>query len=255
MNFGHGAGIVMSLALLPAALAGASMVARRGVWPAELARKLVHLTLGSVALSFPWTIGAAAGVMGVTLLAAVSFLSIRRSETLAALFGAGIQGVGRTSAGELYFTAAVALTYVAAGGEPLHYCLPLAILVFADSTAALVGTRPRARRHPLGGCGKTWAGSAAFFATAFLIALAAFTAERVTVPLPPLALAILMAFDATLLELCGRRGTDNILIPVGVLALLAGLEQDLAGTLLLHGVAVLACVLGYVRRQRVAAQP
>lgn len=255
MNYGHGAGIVMSLTVLPAALRGASFIARRGVWRAEAVRKTVHVTLGSVALSFPWTIGAAAGVLAVTLLAALWFLLVRRSEILAALFGAGIHGVGRASAGEIYFSAGVALTYVAARGEPLHYCLPLAILVFADSAAALIGGRPSARRHTLGSCGKTWAGSAAFFATALLIALAALSAERVAVPLPPPALAILIAFDATLLELCGRRGTDNVLIPVGVLVLLAGLERDLAATLLLHGVAGLVFIAHYTLRQRLAAQP
>jgi phytol kinase len=255
MYFGHGAGIVMSLALLPAALAGASLAVRRRVWPAEVARKLVHVTLGSVALSFPWTIGATPGVMGVMLLAAGLFLRVRRSEPLGALFGACLHRVGRVSAGELYFSVGVALTYVAAGGEPLHYCLPVAILVFADSAAALIGGRPRARRHPLGRSGKTWAGSVAFFVTALLVAFAALTVEGVAVPLPPLVLAILIAFDATLLELCGRRGTDNILIPVGVLALLEGLERDLAGTLLLHGVAVGVFVLDCAQRQRLGTQP
>jgi len=255
MNFGHGAGIVMSLALLPVALAGASLAARRAVWPAEATRKLVHVALGSVALSFPWTIGATQGVVAVTLLATVLFLWVRRSEVLGALFGACLHGVGRVSAGELYFTVGVALTYIAARGEPLHYCLPVAILVFADSAAALIGGRPHARRHPLGRTGKTWAGSAAFFATALMVAYAALSLERVAVPLPLLVLAIMIAFDATLLELCGRRGSDNILIPVGVLALLAGLERDFGGTLLLHGVAVLVFALDYAQRQRLATQP
>jgi len=65
----------------------------------------------------------------------------------------------------------------------------------------------------------------------------------------------LVALDATLLELFGPRGTDNLLVPLGVLALLAALEHSVAATVLLHVLGAAAALVVRARQLRMAPQP
>jgi len=242
-------------AMLPVAMAVASALVGSGRLKAEPARKLLHVGLGVVALTLPWTVGSGARVVLLTLIAAGWFATIRRSAALQRRFGRVLWAVGRESAGEFHFTAGTCLTYLAARGEPLDYCLPMAILVFADSAAALIGTRPGLVRHPLGARGKSWEGSAAFFTTAFATACLAFALTPAPLPAPGVLLAIIVAFDATLLELCGRRGTDNLLIPLGVCMLLVPLERAAAATLILHLVVIGCAAIALWRRHGVTVMP
>ena len=242
-------------ALLPLLMAAGSAQVRSGRWRPETARKFLHVALGSAALSFPWTIGAPGPVLLLAAFAMLWLLFVRRVDGLRARFGDAVHAVDRPSLGEFYYTGAIALGYLAARGRPLHYCLPLAILVFADTAAALVGAWPGARRHPLGGSGKTREGSLAFFFTAATAALATLSISSVSLPLPVVALALLIALDATLLELFGPHGTDNLLVPLGVLALLAALERSVAATVLLHVLGAAAALVVRARQLRVAPQP
>jgi phytol kinase len=243
------------IGLVPALTGVVSVVVRRGIWSAEVGRKFLHLALGAAALSLPWTVGSARGVVVGGLIATLWFLAVRHVPTLSKHMGPAIHAVARTTRGEFYFVAGVALTYVVARGDPLLYCLPIAVLVFADSAAALVGSRVQRDCYRLGTSGKTWPGTGTFFAVALVVALIAVTAFRVRLPLPNTALAFLIAADATLLELCGRNGADNLLIPLGVFALLLGLDWSTAGTLAVHAVAVALLTPGLARRLAVGLQP
>jgi phytol kinase len=241
-------------ASLPMLMAASSAQVRNGRWRPEGARKFLHVVLGSTALSFPWTIGAPGPVVLLSALVMIWLLVVRRAGGLRARFGAAVHAVERPSLGEFYFAGAIALAYLAAQGRPLRYCLALAILVFADSAAALVGASPGARRHPLGRAGKTWEGSLAFFVTAAVAALVALSFASVRPPLPAVALALLVALDATLLELFGPRGSDNLLVPLGVLALLAALDYSVVATVLLHVLGAALAMALRARQQRMAPQ-
>jgi phytol kinase len=241
-------------AVLPPLMAASSAQVRSGRWRPESARKFLHVALGTTALSFPWTIGAPGPVVSLSVLVMLWLLAVRRDGRLRSRFGDAVHAVERPSLGEFHFTSAIALAYLAAHGRPLHYCLPLAILVFADTAAALVGASPGARRHPLGGAGKTWEGSLAFFLTAAVAALVALSVASVPLPLPVVALALLIALDATLLELFGPRGSDNLLIPLGVLALLAALECSVVATVLLHLLGTAAAMAVRARQLRMTPQ-
>jgi len=247
-----GAGAVIGL--VPLLTAVTAVLVSRGLCTAEAGRKALHVGLGSAAISLPWTIGSAAAVVTGALLASLWFLGVRRIAALRRSLGPAIHGVERRSSGEFYFVAGVGLTYVIARGDALLYCLPVAILVFADSSAALVGQLPRSRRYPLGNSGKTWAGTAAFFAVSLFVSavgLAVFPHPA----LPSMPLAFLVALNATLLELYGKRGADNVLIPLGVVTLLLGLQWNALATLAANGAALWLCAPDLIRRFCPVAQP
>jgi phosphatidylserine decarboxylase len=242
------AGIAGVIGVIPALTAAVAWLVRRGLWPAEVGRKSLHVALGAVAISLPWTVGSSRLVVAGALVAALWFLAVRRVRVLQRYIGPAIHAVARPTAGEFYFVAGVALTYLIARGDPFLYCLPVAILVFADSAAALVGSRIRAGRYSLGTTGKTWPGTATFFAVALLVAwlaVAVFPAGLARLSIP---LAFLIAADATLLEFFGSSGTDNALIPLGVIALLLGLERSIFGTVLVHAVALALVAPALLRR-------
>jgi phosphatidylserine decarboxylase len=247
MSLTHIAGIAAVVGLVPALTAAVSVLVRRGIWRAEAGRKSLHVALGAVALSLPWSVGSTRLVAAGAVIAALWFLAVRRVRRLHRYMAPALHGVARQTGGEFYFVAGVALTYLVARGDPLLYCLPVAILVFADSAAALVGSRVQSGRYLLGTRGKTWPGTGTFFAVALLVALLALAVfpARPTLSLP---VAFLIAADAALLELWGSRGTDNALIPLGVVTVLLALERSTSVTLAVHAAALALIAPGLALR-------
>lgn len=199
--------LMVSMGLLAAA------VRRFGLAP-EWGRKLLHVAMGSVTLSFPWLIGQPAPVLLLAVFSGAWLLAVRMSPRLRIHFGAALHAVARPSWGEIHFAAGTAVSYLLAGGEALYFVLPMALLTFADTAAAIAGTLRATHRHPIGIHDKSVEGCAAFFAVSCICATAALSLGTHALP-QTFGIAVQLAFDATALEIIGARGADNLLIPIG----------------------------------------
>jgi phytol kinase len=219
----------LSLLLVPASLVALLGVLRdyqrRCVPDPELVRKLLHIGIGLVCLTFPWLFTTLTPVLLLLVVCSALLLALRTVPRLRATYGMVLGGVGRASLGDLAFAPGVALTFWLSGGEPLHYCLPLLLLTLADAAAALVGKRYGRLPYATLAGSRTLEGSLAFFGVALLCAQAALLLWSSLPTLAALPLALLLALLLTLVESVAGYGLDNLLVPVAGCGLLHVLVQ------------------------------
>jgi phytol kinase len=173
----------------------------------------------------------------------VGLLAVKRIPALRRRVGGVVDGVDRRSPGDLYFVAATGLLFLVAGGDPLFFSVPMAVLTFADSAAALVGRHCGRHRFLAGGGTKTLEGSTAFFITAFFSAQVGLQVFADRDPIATVLLALLLAWLLALVEAAAGRGADNFFIPImGCLLLRVYLDCP-ATLLMIHFMtAVSACM-------------
>lgn len=184
----------------------------------EVVRKGLHISMGLTTLSFPWLFESPWPVVLVAGASAVAFFALRTRFVLFRRLARAMQGIERASVGEYCFVAATCIVFALAGNDPVLYCIPMLLLTFADSAAALVGTAWGRHRYLTLGEYKTLEGSATFFIVAFgciAVPLAWFTPASNP---ESMAVAALIAFAVTVLEAAVGGGFDNLLIPLGAFA-------------------------------------
>jgi phytol kinase len=191
--------IALIVGLLPASMA---LLSRLRVSP-EARRKLLHVEMGAVTLGFPWLFAAAWPVLLLAGASIAWFGLLRASVRMRERFGSALEARG--GRGAIWFVCGVCLTFLLSGGEPIRYCTAILVLTLADAAAALVGQRYGRTR-------KSVEGSLAFFSVAFIVAL---------LMLQALAVALLVALVTTLMEAAFEDGLDNLLVPLGALAVLS----------------------------------
>ena len=204
----------------------------------EWARKLLHIGVGMVGFGFPFVINSRLPVWITCTVAALTMLALRLAGPLRRGLGVVLANVNRVSLGEFYFLLGLPALFTLAQGGAL-YGTALAILTFADSAAALVGTLHGHHRFGTHPEAKSLEGSLAFFAVSFVACLIGLTQNSVGVPeavLAALAVSALMA----LLEALARDGLDNLLLPVCSYLLLRSVAGLDAGAL------TVACLTAFV---------
>jgi len=182
---------------------------------AEAVRKSLHVSMGLVTLSFPWLFSQTWPVLLLACLTMLAFLALRVFPVLGLRLGAAMYRVSRASHGEMYFVLGTGTVFCLSAGDVLMYGIPMLMLTFADSAAALVGTRYGRHRYAGGHGQKTVEGSAAFFVVALCctyLPLWLFATAQSTGLAPA---AVLVAAIATGLEAIAGRGLDNLAVPVG----------------------------------------
>jgi phytol kinase len=152
-----------------------------------------------------------------------------------------LSAVARPGRGEIYFVLGTSLTFLLCGGNALAFVLPMAILTWADTAAALVGQRLGGRHGALRIGGKSLAGSSAFLVVALAISLLGLSLAGWP-PAQASLLSMLLASTTTVLEALARRGADNLLIPVGAALLLRSIVDP---TQLPGGVATAFCITAF----------
>jgi len=194
-------------------------LARRGVFPQWLCRKVLHVGAVGACAAAPLLLH---DLSVLTVVVAVAAL------LLMVLVGTGVlfrEAEGRPSWGIALFPLPyLALLLLFPGVEQRTLiALPMLILAVSDALAAVVGTLVTTPSFRLTGDRKTLGGSLAFLIITWLI--------LVTVPSPLIALpsgqlhgtALLFALLLTACEALGSRGRDNLYIPSAAAMLLAGL--------------------------------
>jgi phytol kinase len=180
----------------------------------ELPRKILHAGSGLLTLSFPFLFDRLWPVLLLTggsasLIAAIKFLKPLRKP-----LGGVVDGVSRTTLGEIYFPISVAVVFwLSLGRSPLLFCVPILVLTLADATGALVGLRYGQTRFE--GASKSVEGSIAFLIVAFLCIHIPLLLWTTTGRAETLLIAFTMALLVMLLEGSAWRGLDNLFIPIG----------------------------------------
>lgn len=211
--------ILLVLGAVVALLAiGMETLARRGVFPQWLCRKVLHV--GAV--------GACA--VAPLLLTEISVLTVVVAASallLFALVGTGKlfrEESGRRSWGIALFPIPyLALLIIFPGlDERWLIAIPMMILALSDALAAVVGKLIRTPAFTLTGDPKTVGGSLAFVLSTYAI-LITFPSPLSALPTVQLyALALLMALLLAASEALGSKGRDNLYIPSAAAMLLYG---------------------------------
>ena len=242
--------ILLVLVLAAAWWLGIAVLQKRLALNPEWSRKLLHTGGGLMALGLPWLFHSAWPVGVLSAASLLGLLAVKGVPALRRRVGCVVEGVDRTSCGELYFVLATGLLFLLAQGDPLLFTVPMAVLTFADSAAALVGQRCGRHRFQAGGGTKTVEGSVAFFVTAFFSAQVGLQVLADRDPAATLQLALLLALLLALVEAVAGRGTDNFLIPITGYLLLRVYLGCPAAVLMSHVVtAVSACVTAMLMRR------
>lgn len=244
-------GIVLVLMVLLGLMALLKVYAIRTQPHPELVRKLLHIGMGLVILSFPWLFASPWPVFVLATIAVVHLIAVRRVPLLQRRLGGVVDGVERQSWGEVYFPVAVAIVWALSRGDALLFCVPILVLALADAVGALIGVRYGQRRYAVADELKSAEGSLAFFTVAFFsvhIPLLLFTdVGRAEVLLIALTLGLLVM----LLEAIAWKGLDNLFIPLGSFILLRNfLKLDADALLVQLGVVLALVIIGLWLRRR-----
>lgn len=244
-------GMCLVVSIFGMLMVGLSAYRRSRSKDPELVRKLLHIGMGLVTLTFPWLFAAMWPVLLLTVVFTIFLTFLRLSRPLQQLLGGVIDGVARQSMGEIYFPVAVGLVFLLSAGDPITFCIPMLILALADAGAALIGQRYGTLGYPAGDREKSVEGSAAFLFIAFLntqIPLLLFTN---TGRAESLVIALTLSLLAMLFEAIAWRGLDNLFVPLGTFFLLKSLlKADMTVLAARLGFAVVLVMLTVLFRPR-----
>lgn len=180
----------------------------------ELSRKIIHMTMGIVSLTFPQVFENKLSVLMLGGFAAAALSALRLNKTLRSGFGSPLLGIARKSFGEIYFAVSIAVVYVL-HDNIAEYVIPISVLTFADSTAALVGTSygrlNMARGHE---DAKSGEGSVMFFIVAFICSLVPLQLMTEVGRAEVLLISFLIGLLAAMIEAVSANGIDNLLLPM-----------------------------------------
>lgn len=238
--------LILVMAFLGSLTVGLRWLQTRYTLHPELVRKLVHIPMGLLTLSFPWLFPQALPVLVLAALAIAWLLFLRLYPPLRDTLGHVLGGVKRRSLGEIYFPLAVAILFVLSRGDPLLFGVPMLMLTLADAIAAIIGVQyGRVHYAAMDGV-KSAEGSIAFFmVTFFSVHIPLLLATHIG-RAESLLIAVILGVLVMLLEAIAWQGLDNLFIPIGGFILLKthltmtvpDLLLRLAITLLLAGMVV-----------------
>ncbi len=212
--------IAFVLSALGALVGGVKGLQARGALSAELSRKLVHIGMGVVCLTFPWLFETTWPVWLLAGLAVGALALLRLVPAVRSRLGSVLHSVERRSLGEVYFPLGVAAVFTLARGNVLLFVIPVALLTFADAAGALVGKRwGRHRFETLEGS-KSIEGSAAVGLVSALCVAGPLLAYGHP-PATALVIALVMGLFGLILEAIAWRGLDNVFLPLAAFTQLA----------------------------------
>jgi phytol kinase len=211
--------IVPAAAVVMGCVFAAAMLAKLARFGPELARKAVHVAGGLGCLAFPWLFDSVAPAV-VLALGTVAAMAAQRRWWRGGAVSQALYAVERQSLGELCFPLAVGLLFWRSGGDWVRYGVPLLVLTVGDAVAALVGRRYGMVRYQTEDGFKSFEGSLMLFLVTFLaVHLPWLFADREP-PAVTVLVAVLAGLFVVLVEAAAWRGLDNLLVPLGVQALI-----------------------------------
>ncbi len=186
----------------------------------ELIRKILHVVMGLITLSFPWVFKDAWPVVSLSIISSVFIAALKSSKLKE--WQSVICANGRQSIGEICFPLAVGLTFLLARGDVLLYTIPIAILTFADAASAIVGQRLGNKTYGTNDGTKSIEGSCAFAMVAFVCTYLsiAFAIPGPSGQITAVCVALILAILSMMFEAIAWKGLDNLFIPLGAFLVL-----------------------------------
>jgi phytol kinase len=240
--------VALVLALLGGLIVGLRFYQRRYSPHPELVRKLLHVPMGLITLTFPWLFNSPIPVLILAGIAIVTLSILRLYQPLKQEFGSVLGSVERQSLGEIYFPISVALVFWFSRGHPLLFCIPMLILTLADAIAAIIGIRYGRLRYTTSDGYKSIEGSTAFFTIAFFSVCLPLLLLSDTGRTETLLVSLILGLLVMLLEAIAWRGIDNLLIPVGGFILLKAYLNMSIPNLSIHLILTLVLVIFFLLR-------
>lgn len=212
-------GITLVLAVLGSTIAALAVFKWQSNPHPEVLRKLLHVGMGFVTLTFPWVFSESWPVLLLAAIAMGIMFALKAVKSLQQV-GSVVNSVARRSLGEIYFPLSVALVFWFAEGHWLLFCIPILILTLADALAALIGVRYGLLRYTTGEGEKSAEGSLAFFTVAFLSTHVPLLLLTDLGRAQTLLIALIIGLLVMLMEAIAWHGLDNLFIPLGSFVLL-----------------------------------
>lgn len=185
---------------------------------AELSRKIIHIGTGITSLTFPFLFSNPFPVIILGICSISSLLALRLSKSH---FKDSLFSVSRKSNGEIFFATSIILLFCVSYKTPVIYSIPLIILSFADTSAALIGiSYGRNFLADKTEETKSVEGSFAFFITAFLSTLIPLLLFTNVGRSETLLISLTIGILTCLIEMTSWNGNDNLLLPLLAFAFL-----------------------------------
>ena len=187
----------------------------------ELKRKLFHMSMGLTMLILPYIF---TSIISVAILAGIALITmyILKHTNLKNSLGKVIYDVERESLGEVFFTISVFAIFYLSKGNKILYSIPILILTFADSTAALIGkSYGKNTVSQYNEDAKSIEGSFMFFMVAFMATLVPLLLYTEVGREETLIISLIVGFNVALIEMISHTGNDNLLIPLTTFAFLS----------------------------------
>ena len=186
----------------------------------EIKRKMFHISMGIVMLTFPYIFKSPYSV-GLLAIIALIILFLLKNTKLKNSLGTILYSVDRESAGEIFFVISVFSIFCLSNGDKLLYSIPILILTFADSCAALVGKNyGKKNLAEMNEDAKSIEGSFMFFIVAFMATLVPLLLFTEVGREETLIISTIIGFNVALIEMISHSGNDNLLIPLTTYAFL-----------------------------------
>ncbi|HEY9888354.1 MAG TPA: diacylglycerol/polyprenol kinase family protein [Candidatus Obscuribacterales bacterium] len=176
----------------------------------EVTRKIVHIGAGNV-ICLAWWLQTPAW-MGIA--ASITFSLVALSSYWLPILP-GVNSVGRTSLGTFFYAVSIGvLTAAFWATHPEFAALGILTMTWGDGMAALVGQALGRHPYRVWEMQKSWEGTSTMFLVSFgvgcgVLGLGAGVGGQ------GVAIALLTAIAATLLESFSRWGIDNLTVPLG----------------------------------------
>ncbi|MDG5798989.1 phosphatidate cytidylyltransferase [Marinilabiliaceae bacterium ANBcel2] len=187
----------------------------------EITRKFAHFTATLATIPFPYIFPSHWYVFGLALLFFGALFITQYSKHLKS-----IHDIKRKSIGSYLLPLSIYFTFLISCEleNKFLYILPMLILAICDPMAAILGINIKKHNGRIVMFGykleKTWLGTGAFFITSLVISMIALFFNQAIFNLTTLYISLVIAFVSTLAELFSWRGSDNLTIPLSVIAVL-----------------------------------
>lgn len=236
-------GIILVLAILALVLTSLRWYQKTCSPHPEIPRKILHVVMGVVSLTFPWLFAQEWAVVLLAVMSGTGLTLLKRLKGARERIGNVFCAVGRESFGEICFPLSVAILFVAPRQNILLYIIPIVILTVSDALSALIGIFWGKTYYSTKDGRKTREGSLAFFASAaastwLLLTLSASIGQR-----EALCIAIILGCLVMIFEAIAWRGLDNLFIPLSAYVLLKMYLNSSLEALVFRVVAAIALVV------------
>lgn len=197
------------------------MIYRRMGLKGEVTRKFAHMTGTLSTISFPYLFNDHWYVLFLAICFLVLLFISKNTKHLQS-----IHDISRPSVGSYLLPAAIYLTFLFSFYQQnrILFILPMLVLAICDPAASMLGINIKTHNHQIvifsKKLQKTWIGSLSFLLSCFLISVVALYLYHSEFTLRTYYLALIIALVGTIVEMFSWKGSDNLFVPLSVLAVL-----------------------------------